>query len=139
MRIFLELTFGILAAAVAIWVWRVFRLRRHKGIGLAAFIEYFQARNISPNVSAAVYDHFRHLGVFKSFQPAPADQLGGIYGIAYEDVDDSLMQILAALHLGTPSNSNLMTWPKPLDTLEDVVNWVSWVQSIARNVGSSDS
>jgi hypothetical protein len=137
--LFLELIFGVLAAAVAIWVWRVFRLRRHRGLGLGAFIEYFQTRNISPNVSEVVYEHFRHFGVFKDFQPSPADRLDGVYGIAYEDVDDSLMQILAALHLEMPSASDLMTWPKPLETMEDVVSWVSWVQSMARNARLSDS
>jgi hypothetical protein len=105
------------------------RLRRHAGLSRADFVAHFAAAGVVPEVSAAVYDHFRRLGIWRSFSPSPSDRLDDTYKTVDEDVMQNLQQILDALGFEMPNSRILGQWKCPVQTLADVVNWVNWVKA----------
>jgi hypothetical protein len=110
------------------WTWERSRLRNHKGLSRDEFVSYFSQHEVSPDVSAGVYDHFRKMRGIKGFFPSPSDSIEGIYGMLSEDLHDELPDILGEFGWAMPSSAKLAEWPSPVDTLEDVVRLVDWVR-----------
>jgi hypothetical protein len=109
------------------WALHVWRLKRHEGWTRADFIAHFETVGAMPVISGLVYDHFQKLGVWKGFMPMPSDTLEGTYKIADGDIDDNLKEILQELGYEMPHSGILSEWFAPVETLEDVVRFLSWV------------
>jgi len=129
MNIFLVSLGGMASFAGAGWLLYLHRLKQHEGSTRAEFIAHFGASEATPEISGTVYDHFQKLGVWEGFQPKPSDTLEGTYKTVDEDVEDNLKEILQQLGYEMPHSGILSEWLTPLKTLEDVVQFVSWVKS----------
>jgi hypothetical protein len=76
-----------------------------------------------------VYDHFQEQGSWKNFMPNPSDTVAGTYKLGAEDFDDILKEIVQKLGYEMPHSGILREWFTPIETLEDVVRFVSWVRT----------
>jgi hypothetical protein len=119
---------GGIAGIVGIgWAFHVWKLRQHEGLTRAEFIAHFETVGAMPLISGLVYDHFQKLGTWRSFMPNPSDTLKGTYKIVDEDVEENLKEILQALGCGMPHSGILSEWFTPVETLDEVVRFLSWV------------
>lgn len=101
------------------------RLRGHRGWPRQDFIEHFSAAGVSPSISAAVYDYYAGLAVWRSFGVSPEDNLERVFGHSPEELLDDLEPILRKLKLRTPNNPTKSDWP--YTTVTDMVRLVDWI------------
>jgi hypothetical protein len=117
---------GFVILAIGSWLGHLRRLRRHTGQKRSEFTTEFSTAGFSSAVAGAVYDHFKRMGVWKNFCPAPSDTLEQTYQTVDEDVDDNLEEILKQLGYEMPNSAILREWERPVETLSDVVEWLDW-------------
>ncbi len=106
------------------------RLRGHRGWSRQAFVEHFSTARISPDISAAVYDYYAGLAVWRRFGVSPEDNLERVLGHSPEELQDDLEPILKKLNLSIPRDPGKSDWPYA--TVADMVRIVDW---ISRNQG----
>src|SRR5262245_21724174 len=92
---------GFVALIVALTVWNRVWLRRlatsRIGENYDTFCSSFGTNEIPEDVLRAVYKTFQEWcsGLVAEFPVRAADDIGGIYGMVDEDLDDAVMEVLA--------------------------------------------
>jgi len=120
-----------LVAVLVVWIRHALTLRKHIGMTRAEFIKYFRRLGVSSPGPGAVYDSFQHLGVWKGFQPTPTDRIVETYKlVADDDIQEVVEKVLAAIGCEMSSSVTLKQWTAPVETLENLVQWVDWVWRI---------
>ena len=87
------------------------------------FIDYFVEKNISGSLAINVYESFQDLMNVKDFPVRRQDNIGDIYGIYDEDLDDLIVEIAEANDFEIPSNTDY--WQEPIATVEDLIKFVA--------------
>lgn len=122
---------AIIALAVlsvaAYWLRYQWRLRSHQGLDRRLFVEHFARLGIDTEIAATVYDCYKSLVVWRTFQISPNDDLDAVFGHAPEEMDSSLDAILGKLHLSLPPRSLLRERDQKQSTIADVVHLVAWI------------
>ena len=109
------------------WAWEWSRLSKHRGLSQQEFVSYFSQYEVTPELSAGIYDHFKRMRGVKGFCPAPNDTIEVTYGMLNDDLDDELRDILGRFGSEMPSRVTLAEWQASVNTLEGVVRLVDWV------------
>ena len=124
----LAIVLAVLAVA-AYWIRFQLRLRSHKGMDKTSFVDHFARGGVTPDIAAAVYDHYRGVAVWQDFRLSPEDDLEQVFGHAPEEMDASLDAILRKLHLSLPPPAVVQSQDRKLTTVADVVSLVAWIGS----------
>ncbi len=110
----------VVAALAVLWT-RMRPGRRRRGTSLAEFLRAFDATGVPDDVALAIHHHLEHwmADAGRSFSVGARDALS-IYGIAPEDVDDTLGLLLAKCGRRAGDGPR-----PPLHTVEDLVRYVA--------------
>jgi hypothetical protein len=100
---------------------------RRRGDNAETFKAYFTERAYPPMFLDSTYKHFQQLAAVRDFPVHPTDKLGTVYGLAEDDLLETLAE-LRRLACGDP------TLPDELPAIETVEDAVRYVMSL----GSSD-
>lgn len=104
------------------------KLLKHAGITKDEFVLECTLSGTSADVASAVYDYYQRESTTASFQVPPEFSLMTVFRKSHEDVDDDVREILNSLGFQLPPESVLRQWPNPLESVRDVVKWISWVK-----------
>jgi hypothetical protein len=122
--LFLAAALVVVCAAVMLYQWR---LRSHRGLDRNSFVEHFARIDASPDVAGAVYDYYRGLSVWRTFQISPEDNLEDVFRHAPEELELALDAILRRLNLSLPLGPELTARDRKQETVSDVVMLVDWI------------
>ena len=115
----------VLLSFASLAIYYQLRLRGHRGWPRQDFVEHFSAAGVSPGISAAVYDYYAGLAVWRRFGVSPDDNLERVFGHSPEELLDDLEPILRKLNLGIPDDPDKADWP--YTTVTDMVRLVDWI------------
>jgi hypothetical protein len=120
---------GVVAAAIMIGsAAHQRKLLKHGGVTKDDFVQALTKSGASADVAAAVYDYYKRESTTASFQVSPDFSLRTVFRKSHEDVDEDVREILNGLGFHLPSESVLRQWPNSLESVRDVVKWISWVK-----------
>ncbi len=121
---------GFVALFVLLMVWDRIRIRRiaasRPGENFDTFHSSFAADDIPPEILEAVYAKFQKScsGVVAAFPVRPADDIGRIYGMIDEDLDDAMIEVVAELDRQLPP-TEILRKMQPVITVRDFVLFVA--------------
>lgn len=102
---------------------------RKEGWTREEFVAEFRRLDVPEAVSGAVYDYYRRHSVLGSYRVRPDDSLEEVYAASHDEIDDAALAICKQLGVELPPESVLRQWPTPLQTVRDMVLWLTWVRA----------
>ena len=93
------------------------------------FIKDFDNCDAEREVAAKVSDALIKEVAVSEFKPKPEDSLLEVFGLADEDLDDVVLDILTKCDCRIPSNSEIETM-LPVNTVADLVKFVTLLKSV---------
>lgn len=115
-----------------------FRSRQQKRIQVQGdyskerFVDYFVSKNISENISLVVWDLFTQEVCVDGFMPMPSDNIIELYGIADEELEDLLAEVMQACKRKLPNEKELEAM-SPIVTINDLVVFASGIEESRDN------
>jgi hypothetical protein len=92
------------------------------------FIGFFLARDVSREIADETWSVLAQTAVIEGFKPRPEDELTRTFGLAEEDLDeDVVLPLLQRCKCRVPPPSEIEGM-KPLETVADLVEFVSQMQ-----------
>lgn len=86
---------------------------------LETFINHFSEQGISENLSNNVYHYLQKIMNRSDFRPMPTDDLHRIYGLAEEDLEETVVELAQECGCSLPTSENVSGMP--IDTVEHLV------------------
>lgn len=93
-----------------------------------AFVNAAARTPFEAEVAAEVWQRLRHEAVTDDFRPLPSDNLGELYGIAEEELDEDLILSLISQFGVRVPHQNVIDAFGPVETAEDVVRFISYLR-----------
>jgi hypothetical protein len=105
--------------------WNQKKLKEERqGENFTTFMNYFSEEEISENICFQVYRYLQNSDIrFNDFPVHPTDDLGKIYGICEEDLDEAVLEIAKNCECQI-SNINNNRELNPVRTVEDLVRFL---------------
>jgi hypothetical protein len=103
--------------------------QRKEGWTREEFVAEFRRLDVPEAVSGAVYDYYRRQSILRSYRVSPDDSLEEVYAASHDEIDDAALEICKKLGVELPPESVLRQWPTPLQTVRDMVLWLTWVSA----------
>ena len=126
MQIFIYLASFLLGlfifAVMLIWLKEFIIRRSRDGDNRGDFVEGFVKEGISETLVIDVYQYLQNWMSFKDFPVRAQDNLGVIYGIVDEDLDDLIKEIAEANNLKVPVSVDY--W-QPVITVKDLIRFTA--------------
>ncbi|MCW5958619.1 MAG: hypothetical protein KIS76_00545 [Pyrinomonadaceae bacterium] len=126
MRVFIYLVLIFLGVfvlgTILLWIKDYIIRRNRKEDKKEDFIKHFVKQGISELLALDVYQYLQNWMSFNDFPVRPLDNLVVIYGIADEDLDDSIIEIAEANSYEIPKNTDY--WEKQIVTVEDLIRFI---------------
>ena len=96
------------------------------------FLEYFSRESIPKTICYQVYSYLQNIDSnFNNFPIYPTDNLGLVYGICDEDLDEMVLELIDLLGYQIPTR-NILRQMKPVKTVEDLIKFLASLQEISR-------
>lgn len=111
--------------------WNQKKLKEERqGENFTTFMNYFSEKEISENICFQVYRYLQNSDIkLHDFPVRPTDDLGTVYGICEEDLDEAVLEI--ARNCGCQiSNINNNRELNPVRTVEDLVRFLISFQRV---------
>lgn len=100
-------------------------MRERNDYGKDDFIRSF---SVDAQISNAVWDGLSREAVVKGFKPMPTDDLQRVFGLAEEDLDDFVLQILVQCGCRIPDSAETSAM-SPVRTVGDLVAFVAGMRN----------
>lgn len=94
---------GYLEACQRLW------MGQRQDYGREDFIQHFEH---APDIAAEVWSALSHEAVVEGFKPHPDDDLLQVFGLADEDLDDLVLELLERCHCRVPHPSETDKMPR---------------------------
>lgn len=112
---------------MAEWPWSVrqrHRMQERQRYGVTDFIQHFGRE---PDIAREIWEALSKEAVVEGFKPKPEDDLLEVFGLAEEDLDDLVLNILERCQCHIPSPSNTASMPY-VRTVADLFAFVEWAR-----------
>ena len=113
----------LLFVFVASLVYQI-RLRRHRGMSRADFIQQFRSSGIPLDIPAAVYDYYAKSTAFRPMKVSPNDRYEDVFLEGEEDIEDDAKHLMKMLDIKHPDKLRGHMWAKPPDNLREMIIWL---------------
>ncbi len=105
--------------------WNQKKLKQERqGENFTTFMNHFSAEEISEDICFQVYSYLQDSDIkFHDFPIHPTDDLGKVYGISEEDIDESVLEIARNCSCQISSINNIREM-NSVRTVEDLVRFL---------------
>ena len=94
------------------------------------FMENFSGEEIPEIICFQVYSYLQNIDTsFNDFPIYPTDELGSMYGICHEDLDETIFELIDLLGYQLPDR-NILRRMRPVKTVKDLVQFLVSLQQI---------
>jgi hypothetical protein len=103
------------------------KIKNYVGVPKDVFLSSLSKEGVPDSISSAVFEFYKSKARWREFGPAPEMDINGVFEEGPEDIDDTAIDLLKALHLEAPSELDRMAWPGgEVRTASDLARWLYW-------------
>jgi hypothetical protein len=115
---------GFIAVGTIVIYIRAYIIRKSRKNDKAEdFMNYFVSEGMSGSLVRSVYSYLQDWMGSNGFAVRPQDDIGRIYGIVDEDLDEMVVEIAEANNLVIPLETDYRQ--KPVETVEDLIRFIA--------------
>jgi hypothetical protein len=115
-------------------------MQTRSGLSKEEFTHMFSVREISPEIAGRVWDAVIDWCDIDGFTPHPDDDLGWLYGLGEEDLDeDIILALLEHFDCYIPTHDEMVSEGVTTRTVGEVVTFIDRMQKRKRRVESPKS